>query len=285
MTVDERIIELFFQRSEEAIEELDAKYGTVCRKLSHNILGSQQDAEECVSEWVFGDVERHSPDKAGPTLALSLQDHPQRFVVCAGALLFLKEHSDSGAKFPVLTVTNALSDGAGFGGFLAFDVSELVNGNLWDEETSPATLPVYKRIPPCDDSGAYLEDGDQKKKKALLLDTAKCLGLDMRELKSETENYGYDEDPATMLTAKSKGITISVDAEMNVKVEFEPAVSLPKEYRFTDDASYEEHVKTAEYLKKAYKDLVHMEDPQVNIYGGWIISICHALLLLLRGDP
>lgn len=189
-------------------------------------------------------------------------------VICAGTLLFLKGQSDSGAKLPMLTVTNALSDGEGFGGFLAFDVSELVNGNPWDEETSPATLPVYKRMPPRNDSGVYLEDGDQKKKKALLLDTAKRLGLDTQELKIETENYGYDEDPATMLTAKSKGITISVDTEMNVEVEFEPAVSLPKGYHFTDDASYEEHVKTAEYLKKAYKDLIHMEDPQVNIYGG-----------------
>lgn len=189
-------------------------------------------------------------------------------VVCAGLLFFSKKEPGGSGKLPMLTVTNALSDGAGFGGLMAFDISELVNGNPWREETSPATLPVYKRMPSRNERGFYLEDGDQEKKKALLLDTAERLGLDTQELKIERENYGYDEDPATMLTAKSRGITISVDAEMNARIEFEPAVSLPKGYRFTTYASYEETMKTAEYLKKAYKDLIHMEDPQVNIYGG-----------------
>ena len=31
---DEKIIELFFARSEAAIKELDIKYGTTCHKLS-----------------------------------------------------------------------------------------------------------------------------------------------------------------------------------------------------------------------------------------------------------
>ena len=44
---DERIIELFFARSEQAIGELDIKYGKLCHNLSHNILGNpsyQRDA-------------------------------------------------------------------------------------------------------------------------------------------------------------------------------------------------------------------------------------------------
>ena len=45
---DERIIELFFERSEQAIKELDEKYGRVCYSVSYNILNNQQDAEECV---------------------------------------------------------------------------------------------------------------------------------------------------------------------------------------------------------------------------------------------
>lgn len=68
LTVDERIIELFFQRSEEAIKELDAKYGKVCRKLSHNILGSQQDAEECVSDGYLGMWNAIPPARPAPLL-------------------------------------------------------------------------------------------------------------------------------------------------------------------------------------------------------------------------
>ena len=46
---DAGIIELFFERSEQGIRELDIKYGKACRKLSYNIVNDRQDAEECVS--------------------------------------------------------------------------------------------------------------------------------------------------------------------------------------------------------------------------------------------
>ena len=37
MIDDEKIIELFFERSEQRIRELDMKYGAICRSLSYNI--------------------------------------------------------------------------------------------------------------------------------------------------------------------------------------------------------------------------------------------------------
>lgn len=51
---DERIIELFFERSEQAIKELDKKYGRVCYTVSYNILNNRQDAEECVNDAYLG---------------------------------------------------------------------------------------------------------------------------------------------------------------------------------------------------------------------------------------
>lgn len=47
---DEKIMELFFQRSEQAIRELDAKYSRMFYNLSYNILNSRQDTEECVND-------------------------------------------------------------------------------------------------------------------------------------------------------------------------------------------------------------------------------------------
>ncbi len=47
---DAQIIELFFARSEDAVSELDKKYGKLCHKLADNILASAQDAEECVND-------------------------------------------------------------------------------------------------------------------------------------------------------------------------------------------------------------------------------------------
>ena len=68
MTEDERIIRLFFLRSEEAIRELDAKYGTFCRGLSHNILNSREDAEECVNDAYLGVWNAIPPARPDPLL-------------------------------------------------------------------------------------------------------------------------------------------------------------------------------------------------------------------------
>lgn len=54
MIEDEKIIEMFFGRSEQGIRELDIKYGKVCHKLSYNIVNSRQDAEECVNDAYLG---------------------------------------------------------------------------------------------------------------------------------------------------------------------------------------------------------------------------------------
>ena len=54
MTDDEKIIELFFERSEQGIRELHSKYGKILHTLSYNIVGSRQDAEECVNDAYLG---------------------------------------------------------------------------------------------------------------------------------------------------------------------------------------------------------------------------------------
>ena len=51
---DIKIIDLFFARSELAIEALDGKYGAICHNLSRSILKDQQDAEECVNDAYLG---------------------------------------------------------------------------------------------------------------------------------------------------------------------------------------------------------------------------------------
>ena len=50
---DEAIVALYFDRSEEAIAESDRKYGKTCHTIAYNILHSDEDAEECVSDtWI-----------------------------------------------------------------------------------------------------------------------------------------------------------------------------------------------------------------------------------------
>ena len=47
---DEKIIELYCERSETAIEETDRKYGAYCFQISNNILNCREDSEECVND-------------------------------------------------------------------------------------------------------------------------------------------------------------------------------------------------------------------------------------------
>lgn len=47
---DVQIIDLYWQRNEQAIEETDKKYGNFCHRIAMNILHSFQDSEECVSD-------------------------------------------------------------------------------------------------------------------------------------------------------------------------------------------------------------------------------------------
>lgn len=47
--MDSKIIELFFSRSEQALYELSAKYGKLCRKIAYGILKNNEDTEECLN--------------------------------------------------------------------------------------------------------------------------------------------------------------------------------------------------------------------------------------------
>ena len=47
---DQEIVELFFERSEQAITELILKYGAAIRNVASNILRNAQDMEECQSD-------------------------------------------------------------------------------------------------------------------------------------------------------------------------------------------------------------------------------------------
>ena len=47
---DSRIIELYWERSEQAIAETAAKYGTHCYAIAYNVLNNREDASECVND-------------------------------------------------------------------------------------------------------------------------------------------------------------------------------------------------------------------------------------------
>ncbi len=63
---DVKIVELFWERSEDAIAQASTKYGKYCYCIAYNILYSEPDSEECVNDTYLRAWESIPPQK--PTL-------------------------------------------------------------------------------------------------------------------------------------------------------------------------------------------------------------------------
>lgn len=63
---DERIVDLYWQRDENAINVTSAKYGAYCGSIARNILMNKEDAEECVNDtWLsaWNAMTTHRPSR------------------------------------------------------------------------------------------------------------------------------------------------------------------------------------------------------------------------------
>lgn len=60
---DTQIINLYWDRDENAIAETGKKYGSYCRAIAHNILHNQEDSEECVNDTYLSAWNALSPQR------------------------------------------------------------------------------------------------------------------------------------------------------------------------------------------------------------------------------
>ncbi len=60
---DSKIVELYWQRNEDAIKETRDKYGRYCYSIAYNILSSRQDAEECENDTYLEEWQSIPPQK------------------------------------------------------------------------------------------------------------------------------------------------------------------------------------------------------------------------------
>ena len=68
---DADIVALYWARDEQAIAQTAQKFGAYCRKIAMNLLGSQEDAEECENDtWMaaWNSMPQNRPDKLAPYL-------------------------------------------------------------------------------------------------------------------------------------------------------------------------------------------------------------------------
>ena len=127
-------------------------------------------------------------------------------VIAGRRMLMLKpanvNQSVQEEKLPMLSVTENSSDGMGFEGFWAYDISELTNNNPWNEERQPSTLPVFKNRLSYDND-FIVSGADFGKMRELLLEIAGRLGLDAASL--EIKDDAPDEAVKQEITEKMEG--------------------------------------------------------------------------------
>ena len=65
---DEKIIDMYWQRDPDAIQETDQKYGHIMRNVAYNILFDSLDCEECRNDAYLGIWNVIPPDRPNPLL-------------------------------------------------------------------------------------------------------------------------------------------------------------------------------------------------------------------------
>ena len=68
---DSEIVNLYWERSEQAVEETEKKYGRYCHRIAYNILENTEDSEECVNDtWLsaWNAMPDKRPERLSPFL-------------------------------------------------------------------------------------------------------------------------------------------------------------------------------------------------------------------------
>jgi len=194
--------------------------------------------------------------------------------VFAGTRLLSSSGNIAEGELPSITIENNEAGAFGYEGYMALDISELGGANPWTEGAKIKTLPVYQNSISYDEQ--HIASGtDLDKMKSLLLTVAEQMGLDTKTIpitddtpdedyiKAVTEKIesvgdtvpeGYF-DPSTVIM-EGDGIKIEVDRTLTARIDLDPAVELPAEYRFSYGASSEEMKEAADWLSKEYSGLL-----------------------------
>lgn len=197
---------------------------------------------------------------------------------------------------PLLTITEDSGDAMGFEGYMAYDISELVDANPWTEDAALDTLPVYRNPlkswgetdTPAGEPYPVTEERFGQMRETLL-DVASRLGLTPETLvitddaPSEEEeaairekyaDIGEDEIPEsifapTRLLAEQNGLRLEVEANLTVTIWLDPPLTLPEGYFFGYyNMSYGQAQASAEYLMQQYQGLLAMQQPTINVFMG-----------------
>ncbi|SHJ77825.1 hypothetical protein SAMN02745248_00925 [Hathewaya proteolytica DSM 3090] len=198
------------------------------------------------------------------------------------------EQNQNGQLEKLCLFSSFSTDGMGYEGYMAYDISELKNGNPWNESMNITRLPVFKSKLSYDEVGRPIKvDIEPIKKRAY--EVAEFLGIDTEkypveihpnkeEINSKVERDSevgiefneLDYNILKSATISSDKYNISVDCHVETTIEFVKPFELPEEYKIRGNKqeSYEKHLKSQDYIKNTYNKIIPMKNPKANIHGG-----------------
>ena len=191
-------------------------------------------------------------------------------------------------ELPMLTIGGPMGGSMGFEGYMAYDPTELTDANPWQDDGSITTLPVYVHAPTRTENDMLLaENVDRQRMEEILLDVAARLEMDAdpqaitddapdeERLKITSEKVGIPVDQLppqyTMynyVMLEDDRYKVQVDVNLVATVRWKEPESLPEDIVFTHEASEEEMAEAGEYLLERYRDLIGMEQPQMELTMG-----------------
>ena len=172
-----------------------------------------------------------------------------------------------GLTLPLLVYEAVDAVSYGFEGYMAYDVSELENGNPWNDDMVFETLPVFRNNSFNEIGIAYPGIGEEKMMEKLE-SSAKALDFELENItKTLVSDFaagtGFPNDAIYSISANFGSHTVEIESNGNITVMFNgfEGEELPDGYNFTHTNTTEgEAFETIAYLYENYSKIIGIED-------------------------
>lgn len=170
------------------------------------------------------------------------------------------EFPENTGELEIIRTTDPGGGGMGFEGFMAYDVSTLLDGNPSRENCEFTELPVF--IEP---SNEIYSHGNLP---VYTMDEMEERLKDVAGLLTDEEFTPVDRHPnGDYYKAKAGNIELSMYSySSRIYIEFENSVDLPPEYDICNTTDKDHAERSLEYLGEKYRDVIRMDNPTPTVF-------------------
>lgn len=170
------------------------------------------------------------------------------------------EFPENTGELEIIRTTGPGGGGMGFEGFMAYDVSTLLDGNPSRENCEFTELPVF--IEP---SNEIYSHGNLP---VYTMDEMEERLKDVAGLLTDEEFTPVDRHPnGDYYKAKAGNIELSMYSySSRIYIEFENSVDLPPEYDICNTTDKDHAERSLEYLGEKYRDVIRMDNPTPTVF-------------------